>query len=44
MVRWKGLNKINVHIIYNIYIFNGHRVHVCDSWNMIKQNQIEKIL
>jgi hypothetical protein len=25
MVRWKGLNKINVHKIYNLQCFNGHR-------------------
>jgi len=25
MVKWKGLDKINVRKIYNIHIFNGHR-------------------
>jgi hypothetical protein len=25
MVRWKDLDKINVHKVYNIHIFNGHK-------------------
>jgi hypothetical protein len=25
MARWKGLDKINVHKVYNLQIFNGHR-------------------
>jgi hypothetical protein len=25
MVRWRGLNKINVHRIYNLQFFNDHR-------------------
>jgi hypothetical protein len=26
MVRWRGLGKINVHKIYNVYFLNGHKV------------------
>jgi hypothetical protein len=26
IVRWKRLDKFNVHIIYNLEFFNGHRV------------------
>jgi hypothetical protein len=44
MVRWKGLDIINVHTIYNIYFSMDIGSHVYDSWNMTKQNKIEKIL
>ncbi len=25
MVRWRKLDKINVHKVYNVHLFNGHR-------------------
>jgi hypothetical protein len=25
MVRWRGLDKINVHKIYNVHFFNSHK-------------------
>jgi len=26
IVRWRGLDKINVHTIYNLQLFNDHKV------------------
>jgi len=25
MVKWRGLDKINVHIVYNLQFFNSHK-------------------
>jgi hypothetical protein len=36
MVRWEGLDKINVHKIYNLQFFNGHKAYVYDSRNITK--------
>jgi hypothetical protein len=47
MVRWGGLNKINIHTVYWFSIYNfsmATRPHVCDSWNITKQKEIEKIM
>jgi hypothetical protein len=41
MVRLKGLNKINVHKINDIIVFNDHRVYVC-GWLKITKKRIEK--
>jgi hypothetical protein len=29
MVKWGGLDQINVHIIYNLQFFNGHNKASC---------------
>jgi hypothetical protein len=45
MVRWRGLDKINVlwkNITYNFFIATGP--HVCGSWNITKQKKNEKIM
>jgi hypothetical protein len=39
MVRWRKLDKINLHKIYNIYFFNGHKASYL--WFM-KQYQIKE--
>ncbi len=45
MVRWRGLDKINVHIVYNnLQFFNGIGLHVCGSWNITKQKKIENVM
>jgi hypothetical protein len=44
MVRWRGLDKINVHRVYNLQFFSGHRPHVYDSWNITKQRKIENTM
>jgi hypothetical protein len=44
MVRWRGLDKINVHKIYNVHYFNYHKPHVCDSWHITKMNKILQCL
>jgi hypothetical protein len=44
MIRWKRLDKINVHRIYNLQFFNRHKAHVYGSWNITKQNKIEEIM
>ncbi len=41
-VRWGRLNKINVHIIYNLQFFNDHKASCLWSWNITKQKEIEK--
>jgi len=48
MIRWGGLDKINIHrvyitecIIYSFSMTIGLRVY--DSWNITKQKKIEKI-
>jgi hypothetical protein len=38
MVRWRILDKINVHKIYNLQFFYGHSY---GSWNIIKQKKNE---
>jgi hypothetical protein len=45
MVKWRGLDKINVHRIYNLQFFNSHKAkHVYDSWNITQKRKIEKIM
>jgi dynactin complex subunit len=44
IVRWGGLDKINVHRIYNLQFSTAIGLHVYDSWNTIKQKKIEKIM
>jgi hypothetical protein len=41
-VKWKRLDKINVYKLYNLQIFNGHKPHICGSWNITKQKKNEK--
>jgi hypothetical protein len=36
ITRWRGLDKINVHKIYNLHFLTTIRPHVCDSWNITK--------
>jgi hypothetical protein len=42
--RWGKLDKINVHIIYNLIFFNGHKLHVYGSWNITKQKKLKIIM
>jgi len=38
MVKWRGLDKTNVHIVHINYSFSmAIKPHVCDSWNIRKQ-------
>jgi hypothetical protein len=39
MVRWRGLDKINVHRLHNLQFFNGHRV---SCWWFIKHYQTKE--
>ncbi len=43
IVRWRGLDKINVHKIYNIHFFNDHKVS-CLWFMNITIKKIEKIM
>ncbi len=38
------MNKINVHKIYNLQFSVAIGPHVCDSWNIANQKEIEKIM
>jgi hypothetical protein len=42
--RWGKLDKINVHIIYNLHFFNDHKLHVYGSWNITKQKKLKIIM
>jgi len=42
IVRWRGLDKINVHTLCNLHFSNDHRPHVCGSWNITEQKKTEK--
>ncbi len=44
MVRWRGLDKINVHKIYMMYIFSTTIRHVCGLWHITKPKKNEKII
>jgi hypothetical protein len=44
MVRWRGSDKIDVPIIYNLQFFMAIKPHVYSSWNITKQKKIEKIM
>jgi hypothetical protein len=36
-VKWKGLDKINVHRVYNLHLFYDNvGSHVCGSWSITK--------
>jgi len=42
MVRWRGLDKINVYrVLFYIY-FMTIRLHVCDLWNTTKLKKLKK--
>jgi hypothetical protein len=40
MVRWRKLDKINVHKVYNIHVFNGHKAS--SLWFMTHYQTKEK--
>jgi hypothetical protein len=43
-IRWRRLDKINVHIIYNLHFLTAIVPHVCDSWNINKQRKTKKLM
>jgi len=44
MIRWGGLNKINVHTIYNLQFFNGHKASCLWFIKHYQTKKTEKIM
>jgi hypothetical protein len=44
IVKWGGLNKINVHKVYNFQFFNSHKVSCLWFMKHDQTKEIEKIM